>query len=216
MMMTDERPPVTANLILPILIKSILKQIEERSQEAALEIKIALLKAESAFPGIILDLVTKVTRQIDPNLDMTKALLSLQGSVLEFDDQDVSQELSNNGSSSNNNALVELNRRATILKRILSRIPSEISDRKLFLENIKEVASAIKKLLDSLTLIINRTQLPSRKQALEERKREFIKFSKRFSNRLKDFFKVGRDDAVFESAAHLINQIYAIQLLIKF
>lgn len=204
--MIRERPPVTANLILPILIKPILKKIELQSQEAALEIKIALLRAESAFPGLILESITKLTQHIDPNLDMTKSLLSLQGSVTDFDDYKTDRK---------DNSSLELDRRAASLKRILSRIPNEISDRKIFLETIKEVASAIKKLLDCLTEIINRTEFSSRRQALEDRKRDFIKCSKRFSNKLKEFFKEGQAQSVFTSAAHLINQTYAIQLTIK-
>ena len=46
--------------------------------------------------------------------------------------------------------LQELNRKSANLKRILSRIPDEITDRKTFLETIKEIASAIKKLLDAV------------------------------------------------------------------
>lgn len=204
--MLGERPPVTANLILPILIKPVLKKIELQSHEAALEIKIALLRAESAYPGLILEMITKLTRHIDPNLDMTKSLLSLQGSVSD------SEEYKSDRKES---SYVELNRRASTLKKILSRIPNEISDRKIFLETIKEVASAIKKLLDCLTEIINKTESKSRKQALEDRKRDFIKCSKRFSNKLKEFFKEGQAQSVFVSAAHLINQTYAIQLTIK-
>lgn len=199
--MIGERPPVTANLILPILIKPILRKLESQNQDAAYEIKLALLKAESAFPGLILEMITKLTHHIDPNLDMTKSLLSLQGHVTDFDDS--------------KSESVELNRRATTLKKILSRIPNEISDRKIFLDTIKEVASAIKKLLDCLTDIINKTQSTSRKQALEDRKRDFIKCSKRFSNKLKEFFKEGQAEAVYLSAAHLVNQVYAIQLTIK-
>lgn len=197
--MIGERPPVTANLILPILIKPVLKKIETQSQEAALGIKIALLHAESAFPGLILEMITKFTRHIDPSLNMTKSLLTLQGTIPDPDE----------------NSPVELNRRASALKKILSRIPNEISDRKVFLETIKEVASAIKKLLDCLTHIINTTESPSRKQKLEDRKRDFIKCSKRFSNKLKEYFKEGQTQSVFISAAHLVNQTYAVQLTIK-
>lgn len=195
--MIGERPPVTANLILPILIKPVLKRIELQYPEAALEIKLALLRAESALPGLILEMVTKLTKHIDPHLDMTKSLLLLQGSVSDPEEP------------------TELNKRASTLKRILSRIPNEISDRKVFLETIKEVASAIKKLLDCLTEIVIQTQDPARKQALEERKKDFIKCSKRFSNKLKEFFKEGQVESVFNSAAHLINQTYAIQLTVK-
>lgn len=197
--MIVERPPVTANLILPILIKPVLKKIEAQSQEAALDIKIALLRAESAFPGLILEMITQFTKHIDPNLDMIKCLLTLQGSVTDTEE----------------NSPSELNRRANNLKKILGRIPNEISDRKVFLDTIKEVASAIKKLLDCLTDIINRTESPGRKQKLEDRKKEFIKCSKRFSNKLKEFFKEGEAQSVFLSAAQLINQTYAIQLTVK-
>lgn len=173
-----------------------------QSQEAALEIKLALLKAESAFPGLILEMITKFTKRIDPSLDMTKCLLTLQGSVADCEEYQSDQ-------------FVELNKRASTLKKILSRIPNEISDRKIFLETIKEVASAIKKILDCLTDIINRTEPSARRQALEERKKDFIKCSKRFSNKLKEFFKEGQSQSVYNSAAHLINLIYAIQLTIK-
>lgn len=200
--MIGERPPVTANLILPILIKPVLNKLETQSHEAALEIKIALLRAESAFPGLILDIITRLTKHKDPNLNMTKSLLSLQGSVSDSEEY-------------RGNSFVELNRKASALKKILSRIPNEISDRKIFLETIKEVASAIKKLLDCLTDIINRTEDRNRRQGLEERKKDFIKCSKRFSNKLKEFFKNGQVQSVFISAAHLINQTYAIQLTIK-
>lgn len=196
--MIGVRPPVTANLILPILIKPILKKVELLSHDAALELKIALLRAESAFPGLILEMITKFTHHIDPSLDMIKSLLTLQGTI-----------------EPEENSTIELNRRAWTLKKILSRIPSEIGDRKIFLETIKEVASAIKKLLDCLTELINAAEPGDKRQAMEDRKRDFIRCSKRFSNKLKEFFKEGQAESVFASAAHLINQTYAIQLTIK-
>lgn len=198
--MIRDRPPVTANLILPILIKPVLNKVENQSHEAAIEIKSALLQVESAFPGLILELVVKLAKHIDPNVDMTKSLLSLLGNIPDTEEYKCD---------------IELNRRVSTLKKILSRIPNEINDRRVFLETIKEVASAIKKLLDCLTEIINKTESSSQKQALEDRKRDFIKCSKRFSNKLKEFFKEGQPQSVYYSAAHLVNQLYAIQLTIK-
>lgn len=86
----------------------------------------------------------------------------------------------------------ELNRKSATLKKILSRIPDEITDRKTFLETIKEIASAIKKLLDAVNEVNGFIPGPTGKQVLEQRKREFVKYSKRFSNTLKEYFKEGQ------------------------
>ena len=110
----------------------------------------------------------------------------------------------------------ELNKKSLALKKILSRIPDEITDRKTFLETIKfvqshqfiylistkivllclifcrEIASAIKKLLDAVNEVSGYIPGSSGKQALEQRKREFVKYSKRFSNTLKEYFKEGQ------------------------
>ena len=85
----------------------------------------------------------------------------------------------------------ELNRKSANLKKILSRIPDEITDRKTFLETIKEIASAIKKLLDAVNEVSAYIPGAQGKHALEQRKREFVKYSKKFSNTLKEYFKVG-------------------------
>lgn len=120
--------------------------------------------------------------------------------------------------SRSEDAFQELNRKSSALKRILSRIPDEIIDRKTFLETIKyvlfsviftrfvfevtlfithfalfrEIASAIKKLLDAVNEVAGFIPGTTGKQALEQRKREFVKFSKRFSNTLKEYFKEGQ------------------------
>lgn len=61
-----------------------------------------------------------------------------------------------------------------------------------FIYNFREIASAIKKLLDAVNEVSAYIPGPSNKQALEQRKREFVKYSKRFSNTLKDYFKEGQ------------------------
>lgn len=204
--MIADRPPVTANLVLPILIKPALKKVEQESLDAAATIKVALLNAEFKYPGLILEFVTCLARRIDPGINMAKALLTLQGNVPDPDEYKChrSEEM-----------YIELNKKACNLKKILSRIPNEINDRRTFLETIKEIASAIKKLLDCVADITNSTTNPTNRQALDDRKRDFIRYSKKFSNKLKEFFKEGHPQAVFISAAHLVNQTYAIQLTVK-
>ena len=86
----------------------------------------------------------------------------------------------------------ELNRKSASLKRILARNPDEITDRKTFLETIKEIASGIKKLLDAVSAVAEFIPGAQGKQGLEHRKRDFVKHSKRFSNTLKEYFKAGQ------------------------
>lgn len=86
----------------------------------------------------------------------------------------------------------DLNNRAKQLKLILSRIPDEINDRKAFLETIKEIAAAIKKKLDAVNTVFEVMQSQEIKQVLDLRKREFVKYSKLFSNTLKQYFRQGQ------------------------
>ena len=53
------------------------------------------------------------------------------------------------------------------------------------------------------------------KAALEQRKREFVKYSKRFSNTLKEYFKEGQPTAVFTSATYLIYQTNQVMITVK-
>ena len=71
-------------------------------------------------------------------------------------------------------------------------------DLRFFLDNwisslfSREIASAIKKLLDAVNEVSAYIPGTSGKQALDQKKREFVKYSKRFSNTLKEFFRDGQ------------------------
>lgn len=55
----------------------------------------------------------------------------------------------------------------------------------------REIASAIKKLLDAVNEVVGFIPGTSGKQAVEQRKKEFVKYSKKFSTTLKEYFKEG-------------------------
>lgn len=77
----------------------------------------------------------------------------------------------------------------------------------------REIASAIKKLLDAVNEVS--TYTPGQgKQALEQRKREFVKYSKRFSNTLKEYFKEGQ--LVFFCFKYIFKTLYKNFKLLSF
>lgn len=203
--MGDETP--VTSLIMPVLIRPILSQLERRDVVASQTLRAALSKVETVHPGFTYDFVVGLLRRREVDINMNESMLRLQGAAT---DSDVEYRLTRS-----EDAFQELNRKSSALKRILSRIPDEITDRKTFLETIKEIASAIKKLLDAVNDVAGFIPGPTGKQALEQRKREFVKFSKRFSNTLKDYFKEGQGNAVFVSALYLIHQTNMIMVTVK-
>lgn len=203
--MGDETP--VTSLVLPVILRPILSKLERQNVSAAQTLRAALSKAESSHPGITHDLVLGIVRRADLNLNMNESILRLQGMA---SDVDVEYRLARS-----EDAFQELNRKSASLKKILSRIPDEITDRKTFLETIKEIASAIKKLLDAVNEVAGFIPGSAGKQALEQRKREFVKYSKRFSNTLKEYFKEGQANAVFVSALYLIHQTNMIMVTVK-
>lgn len=66
-----------------------------------------------------------------------------------------------------------------------------VSKKKIKFFVYREIASAIKKLLDAVNEVNAFIPGSTGKQSLEQRKREFVKYSKRFSNTLKEYFKEG-------------------------
>ena len=108
----------------------------------------------------------------------------------------------------------DINKKSLALKRLLSKVHVEIGDRKTFLETIKEIASAIKKLLDSLNIVANHATGEGG-ITLDEKKRDFVRNSKRFSNILKEYFRHGNPHFVIRAAADLIFQINEIITILK-
>jgi len=206
MRMTEERPAISTQLVFPTLLKPILLRLEKKQPAIAKHLLAALSKAEHASPGLLSDLVASLLKKAEISVNMTESLLRLQSTVPDFEDQRIRRH---------EEPFQELNKKCAALKKILSRIPDEINHRTTFLETIKEIASAIKKLLDCVNEISNCISSPSDRQALEVRKREFIRYSKKFSNTLKEFFKEGHAQAVYTSAAHLIHQTNAMQYIVK-
>ncbi|KAH0564463.1 programmed cell death protein 10 [Cotesia glomerata] len=206
MTMGDDTP--VTSLVLPVILRPILSKLEAQNITAAQTLRSALSKAESNHPGITYDLVVGIVRRADLSLDMNASVLRLQGLASDCDAIEYR-------SARSEDAFQELNRKSTALKRILSRIPDEITDRKTFLETIKEIASAIKKLLDAVNEVTAFIPGTAGKQALDQRKREFVKYSKRFSNTLKEYFKEGQAKAVFISALFLIRQTNMIMVTVK-
>ncbi|VDM50203.1 unnamed protein product [Toxocara canis] len=91
----------------------------------------------------------------------------------------------------------ELSVRAIALRRVLARVPDEMSDRRTFLETIKEIASSIKKLLDATNAVMQVVPR-SAQQSVEKRKKEFVHYSKRFSNTLKEYFRDQNATQIFD------------------
>ena len=101
------------------------------------------------------------------------------------------------------------------LKRTLSRVKNEINDRKSFLEIIKEIASAIKKLLDSVNNAITNMiddEDDEKGLDLEDKKKDFIRGSKRFSHTLKDYFRNGNQSSVIFASESLIAHVNEIMI----
>jgi len=209
--MGDDSPVV--NSVLPVLVRPILEKLERKNQSASQTLRTAICKVEASYPGFTYDLVMGIVHRAELSVNMSESLLRLQGGVSDSDAfKDFGAEYK---SSRSEDAFQELNKKASSLKKILSRIPDEINDRKTFLETIKEIASAIKKLLDAVNEVSGFIPGLQGKQALEQRKREFVKYSKRFSNTLKEYFKEGQANAVFVSATYLIHQTNLIMLTVK-
>ncbi|XP_025078874.1 programmed cell death protein 10-like [Pomacea canaliculata] len=190
-------------LIVDVVICPVLEKLERKDISAAQTLRSAISKAESKLPGLTYDLVRGLLQQAElaDKMDLCQTLLRL-GGVTETEEIRIPRSEA---------IYRELNDCSVDLKRILGRIPEQIYDRKQFLETIKEIASSIKTLLDAVNKVI--AEMPPHmvengtKQVLEDRKKEFVRYSKKFSNTLKEYFRdTSLNQSVFLSANHLIHQ----------
>ena len=90
------------------------------------------------------------------------------------------------------NYLIYLYAFAISFKKAIEKKESHFKRSKCVYFSCREIASAIKKLLDAVNEVSAYIPGTSGKQALDQKKREFVKYSKRFSNTLKEFFRDGQ------------------------
>lgn len=130
-------------------------QLERRDVVASQTLRAALTKAEQAHPGLSYDIVMGILKKGDLNINLNESILRLQGNATETDRKYIRTSLIKwrpyvynvfqftvveYRLNRSEDAFQELNKKSASLKRILSRIPDEISDRKTFLETIKYVS----------------------------------------------------------------------------
>lgn len=116
---------------------------------ASQTLRAALTKAEHAHPGLSYDIVVGILKKSDLKVNLNESVLRLQGGASETDCKWKMYKFHCKNNciliflvieyrlNRSEDAFQELNKKSASLKRILSRIPDEISDRKTFLETIK-------------------------------------------------------------------------------
>lgn len=164
--------------------------------------------AEECIPGISQEILAGILRADGYSININEILLRCSNTVTDnFQIERVEPEF------------VKLEKNANELKAILGKIPDDIKDRSKFLQTIKEIAGTIKELLDSVNQVLKTYQDQGRikeyRKTLEQNKREFVKYSKSFSDTLKQYFKEQKQNTVFYSANCLINQTNNILLVFR-
>lgn len=209
----DDTSPVP-NLALQSIIKpSLIALSNEGKTHRELQLSLdnminAFNVAEECIPGISQEILAGILRADGYSININEILLRCSNTVTDnFQIERVEPEF------------VKLEKNANELKAILGKIPDDIKDRSKFLQTIKEIAGTIKELLDSVNQVLKTYQDQGRikeyRKTLEQNKREFVKYSKSFSDTLKQYFKEQKQNTVFYSANCLINQTNNILLVFR-
>jgi programmed cell death protein 10 len=199
---TSASGPTNA-LILPNIIFPVLEQLDKSGyKDLQSDLRTTFYKLEELYPGFSRTFLQSFIDKEMPSLSSTINMNELTLKLEKYCDKS-SYFIS---SSRSEPEFHELNIRSKNLKRILSRIPDDINEKREFLETIKEIASAIKKTLDSVSNTYQYFKTADGRQALENEKKEFIKYSKNFSNTLKAYFRDSKRDDVYIAANHLLVQ----------
>ncbi|XP_055902415.1 programmed cell death protein 10 [Eupeodes corollae] len=199
---------VTSTLSLSVVLKPVFSQLECHDKNVSETLLTIFCNLEQHHPGFCYNLLSEIIEKADLKININEVVLRLQECRTDID-------INEHYLLCSEEPFQDLNRKSAALKAILSRIPDEITDRKTFLETIKEIASAIKKLLDVVNEIGVFVPTLSGKQSIEQRKKEFVKYSKKFSTTLKEYFKEGHSNAVFISALCLIRQTNQLMITVK-
>uniref|UniRef100_A0AC34F4S0 Programmed cell death protein 10 n=1 Tax=Panagrolaimus sp. ES5 TaxID=591445 RepID=A0AC34F4S0_9BILA len=156
-----------------------------------------LLQADNSSSSFLFDFAKTLLTDAKLNVNLQESYLRMHATA-PVDDLEMPQY-------TNRPEFQELSLRAIALRRVLARVPDEMKERRPFLETIKEIASSIKKLLDATNVILQIIP-PQSQPIVEKRKREFVHYSKRFSNTLKEYFRDQNQTQVFVAANQLIFQ----------
>ena len=188
-----------------VIIAPVLKQLEgdERNISAVHTLRLAFKKAEKCFPGISHKFVSAVIETDCPTVAIAETLLRLAS-------QDEESKLQRSEPE-----FISLDQKARSLKAFLSIIPDQIAytERARLLKTIKDVANAIRELLESLNEVEKKyeNEIKEDKKSFEAHKRSFVKNSRTFSDKLRAYFKEQEtEENIFVTANKLVDQTNAL------